>query len=153
MPAQIGLEVYKSNLLSRLSTLLIWLWILGSLQHFCKNLFNGSCAVFSYYSQSLTFLSEYRYASFPHNQFLQSLLVLAFIFVKFLKFVNSSSDLVHIMNITSMNYKKRMDLSLIRELMHFFSNFHMYCCCKDFPHGATFFELKLPYRITARGAC
>ena len=31
MLAQIGLEVYKSDLLSRLSTLLIWLWILASL--------------------------------------------------------------------------------------------------------------------------
>ena len=30
MPAQIGLVVYKSDLPSRLSTLLIWLWVLGS---------------------------------------------------------------------------------------------------------------------------
>ena len=31
MLAQTGLEIYKSDLLSRLSTLLIWLWMLGSL--------------------------------------------------------------------------------------------------------------------------
>ena len=31
MSAQIGLEVYEGNLLSRMSTLLIWLWMLVSL--------------------------------------------------------------------------------------------------------------------------
>ena len=37
-----------------------------------------------------------------------------FWFVKFLKFLNSSTDLVHIMK--PMNRKKRIDLSLIRGL-------------------------------------
>ena len=62
MKAQIGLEVYKSDLLSRLPSLLICFWILASLKHFCKCSFNGSCAVFFvffdfqtdfFYSQSL----------------------------------------------------------------------------------------------------
>ena len=39
-----------------------------------------------------------------------------FWFVKFLKFLNASSDVVHIMKISPMNRKKRIDLSLIREL-------------------------------------
>ena len=79
-------------------------------------------------------------------------------FVKFLKFLNSSSDLVHIMKILSMNCKKRMDLSLIRELMHFFSNFDMnILACA----GAKTFFMTLPFwvevtvndRITDWGAC
>ena len=75
-----------------------------------------------------------------------------------LRFLSSSSDLVHIMKITSMNYKKRMDLSLIRELMDFFSNFDMYmlacASAKTFPIVQLFrVEVSINDRITACGAC
>ena len=45
-----------------------------------------------------------------------------FWFIKFLKLLHSA-DKLHIMKISSINCKKRIDLSSIRGLMYFSSNF------------------------------
>ena len=50
MSVQTGLEVLKSILLLRLSTLLIWLLMLAFLKNFCTNHFNRSCVGFFYSS-------------------------------------------------------------------------------------------------------
>lgn len=144
MPVQIRLEVLKSDLFLKLSTLLIWLWMLAFLLPFPQNVLIELVHVFCLFR----FLNIFFLFSVLHYK--QGLfkrvwtcgfcvqVVLAinyffsfFWFVKFLKFLNFTSDLVHI-------FDQRIDV--FNKLWHEYAGIWG----KDSSHVAVVFELKLP---------
>ena len=146
MPAQIGLEVYKSDLLSRLSSLLICLWILASLKHFCKYRFNGSCAIFLYFlifKHIFFILRPWLYARFCQRLVLAITRCFSFLLICkipkvsyfFIRFSSYHENTVY-------DLQEKNGFLLSENWCIFFKFWHEYsgmCWCKDFSHGAAFF--------------